>query len=278
MKETFVNMRRTFGALLIGLPTLLGVGCSDSEEPLLQPTLPATGGDNVRSITYQGGVMQCYDWTFTYTGTRLTRADGTVRDPSAAIDRTFSYTSQLSYQAHGVTVTNSSTEQTQLQLNAQGYIEQMTVNRNIYRFEYNSAGQLTAWTKIVFEDSFGQAQQYRSSATLSYYNGNYDKIVYTDTDNSPVTLTFTPSSETNRNGLLPPTAGKELGCLGFEHLYYAGLLGRPTQNLVASISYAYADGSKDYTTSFEYASQGGNVVLCNYHTASGAVASVNYGY
>lgn len=274
--QLFRRVVRT--ALLVVAGGMLATACSDSEEPILQPNLPAVNGRNVRSITHLGGVTQTYDWQLGYTGSRLTRGDGVVRDPSPAIDKSFSYTSSLTYQPHGVTVSNSSSEKTQLSINAQGYIEQMTVNRNIYRFEYNSAGMLTAWQKIVFEDSFGQAQQYRSSAEITYSGTDIQRIVYTDTDNSPVTLTFTPASEQNLNGLLPPTISREMGCLGFEHLYYAGLLGRPTAHLVRSVSYAYTDASKNYVTDFEYSTQGGNTVLCNYHTPTGQVASISYAY
>jgi hypothetical protein len=46
---------------------------------------------------------------------------------------------------------------------------------------------------------------------------------------------------------------KQLGCLGFEHLYYAGLLGRPTTHLVKSISVSFPDGSQNnYKTEFSY--------------------------
>lgn len=251
--------------------------CSDDEEPFL-PTLPARGGSNVRSITHLGSVPSCYDWQFTYAGKRLSKAQGVVRDPSPAIDQSYKYNSALSYQAHGVRIKNSNNEKTNVVLNAQGYIQSMTVNRNIYNFVYNPEGRLIAWNKIVFEDSFGQAQQYRTSASIEYENGNFSRIVYISTDKKPVILTFTPSTWPNFNGLLPSTATLELGCLGFEHLYYAGLLGISTENLVQSISYEFENSEKNYQTKFEYSLKGGNVVLCNYHTADGSAASVSYGY
>lgn len=279
MKQTLLynKLWALRGALSLLLVVLLS-GCSDGDKPILQPALPAVNGQNVRSITHLGGVTQTYDWQLTYTGSRLTRASGTVRDPSPALDRSFSYTSTLAYQQHGVTVTNSSTEKTQLTINAQGFVDQMTVNRNIYRFTYNASGQLSGWESILFEDSFGQVRQFRSSATITYQNGNLATIIYTDADNTPVTITCVSSNQQNLNGLLPPMLSRELGCLGFEHLYYAGLLGRPTSNLVASVSFSYPDTSRNYTTQFEYSTQSGNTVLCNYHTPDGQVASISYGY
>lgn len=253
--------------------------CSGDDDPEpFKPQLPAAGGSSLCSITHLGSVMSCYDWTFTYSNERLVSASGTVRDPSSDIDGSFSYTSKLSYGTSSVGVENSSGEETSVTLNSQGYIERMTVNRNIYQFTYVD-GRISGWNKTVFETSFGQAMQYRSSASIEYQNGNLSRIIYTETDNQPDTLTFTASSLVNYNGLLPETVSKELGCLSFEHLYYAGLLGRPTINLVKSLSYASGtSSSENYTIDFEYSTRDGNVVLCNYHTPDGAVASVSYGY
>lgn len=252
--------------------------CSDDEEPAMRPTLPADGAASVKSITHLGNVMSTYDWTFSYSDGRLYAAQGTMRDPSPEIDRSFSYTSQLSYGPWNVGVYNSSGENVQLQLSSQGYIERMTVNRNIYEFQYRD-GRLSGWNKTIFENSFGQVEQYKSSATITYDNGNLAKIDYVGVDNEAVTLTFTTSSMSNGNGLLPEGISQELGCLGFEHLYYAGLLGRPTNNLVQRVNFTHSRNPElDYTLDFEYGTSNGNVTLCNYHTPDGGVASVSYAY
>lgn len=78
----------------------------------------------------------------------------------------------------------------------------------------------------------GQILSYKSSATIEYMNGNFSKITYMGPDGAKITVSFTASDLQNRNGVLPELVGKELGCLGFEHLYYAGLLGRSSSNLV----------------------------------------------
>ncbi len=254
---------------------LVLTSCSDDDPEPFRPQLPAAGGKAVRSIQHLGSLMTSYDWTFAYSGDRLVSADGKVRDSDATIDGSFSYTSWISYGPASVSVSNSSGEKTTVRLNSMNYIDEMEVNRNRYKFYYTD-GRLSGWQKTVFENSFGQAMQYRSSATIEYLNGNLSRIVYTETDNDPVTLTFTPSGYVNRNGLLPETVSKEMGCLSFEHLYYAGLLGRSTTHLVKSIN--VTSQTRNYTTEFEYSQRGNDIVLCTYHTPQGGVSSVSYGY
>ena len=154
----------------------------------------------------------------------------------------------------------------------------MSVNKNQYDFEYID-GRLVKWEKTAVESSMGQILSYKSSATIEYMNGNFSKITYMGPDGAKITISFTASDLQNRNGVLPELVGKELGCLGFEHLYYAGLLGRSSSNLVKNISYTNdKDASQNFDTSFEYSIKNGNVVLCNYHTPTGGVASVSYEY
>ena len=123
---------------------------------------------------------------------------------------------------------------------------------------------------------------YFSAFTISYTPaGALQQIVYNGTDNRRVLLTFTQSAQQNVNGHMPPTVSKEMGIDGFEHLYYAGLLGKAPTMLPQSITYEYPDAAVPTaatTTTFEYGVHANNVTLCNYHVASGAVASVSYGY
>lgn len=277
-QKTLTRMKTLRKLWLAALAACTFAACSDSEPAALQPQLPATGGSNVKSITHLGGVESTYDWEFIYNGKRLTDARGTVRDASDQVDQKFQYTSKIGYGPNSVTLASSSGEKIELVLNGQGYVGQMRVNRNVYNFIYGIDGRLTAWDKTVFEESLGQIQQYRSSASITYTNGTYDRIIYTGTDNRVTTLTFQPSQLVNLNGLLPVGVSKELGCIGFEQLYYAGLLGRPSANLIASVSYDFENDANNYTTSFSYNNRAGNTVLCNYVTPSGAVASVSYGY
>lgn len=247
------------------------------EQPALRPTLPAEGAAPVRSITHWGHVIPCYDWEFSYVNGRLVTGKGILRDPLASIDRTFSYTNTLGYGPSSVSMSTSNNEAVKLQLNSAGYIDKMTVNRDTYEFNYLD-GRLVRWNKITFGNSLGQITQVVSGATLEYKNGDLSCIKYTKNQIEPITLTFETSDIVNRNGLLPETVSEEMGCLGFENLYYAGLLGRPTIHLVRSVTIENLHNpDKNRTTRFEYSTATGNTDLCTYHY-DGQPTSVNYLY
>ncbi len=253
--------------------------CGGDDDPApLKPQLPATVGSPVKSITHYGAQASTFDWNFNYSDQRLTQATGTRRDANPADDRKFTYTSKLSYGYNSLTVKNNSDEDVKVTLNTQNYIEKMTVNSNEYKFYY-SDGRIIRWEKTIYETTFGQAKKYESSANITYDNGNFASITYIDADKVPVTLTFVPDNKVNFNGILPVGISDELGLWGIEHLYYAGLLGRPTANLVKSITATcQEDATRNFTLNYEYNQTGNNVTICNYHTPDGGVASVNYGY
>ncbi len=263
---------------LCGL-ALLATSCGGDDGPApLKPQLPATAGSPVRSITHYGAQSSSFDWTFNYANQRLTQATGTRRDANPADDRKFTYTSKLTYGHNSLTVSNNSEEKVTVTLNMQNYIERMTVNSNEYKFYY-ADGRIIRWEKTIYETTFGQAKKYESSANITYEGGNFAGITYTDADKIPVTLTFVPDTKVNFNGILPVGISDELGMWGIEHLYYAGLLGRPTANLVKSVKVTCPDDpSRNFTLNYEYNQTGNDVTICNYHTPDGGVASVNYGY
>ncbi len=257
------------------LSALFLSGCSSDSPTPFKPTLPGTNASPIVAIKHQGSLVSCYDWELSYSGGRLYTATGLLRDADSSLDRTYSYKSTLSYGETGVSVSTTSGEDISLSLNAEGYVSRMTVNRNVYTFSY-TGGYLTAWTKTAFENSFGQVVRYDSSAKITYEDGDIKSVVFTDASRKEQTLTFTPSETLNADGLLPECASQQLGLIGFEHLFYAGLFGKASKHLVSAIRF-YSDDD-DYTLSFEYGLQGGHVVLCNFHTPTGGVASVNYAY
>ena len=258
--------------------------CSDDEEPAFQPTLPTNGGNPVKAIIRTGDIAApTYDWQFYYEGPRLIDAKGTIRDADDTIDKTFSYQTSLTYGDHKVYVKNSTGKKIQITLNGSNYIEKMLIGRNIYEFQYKN-GYLCSWQKTIFENEMS-ATQYTTFATIEYTeNGNnfdYKKINYTGPDNVTITTTFIPHNLKNTNGLLPEAASKEIGCLDFEYLYYAGLLGKGTTHLVKSLSLNNpSDSTKNYTLNFIYDknSVSNNTTLCTYQTPSGTPVSVNYAY
>ena len=273
-------IRNSFSILPITLIVnlLLFVACGDDDGYYLRPDLPASSADNVKSIKHLGGVVSTYDWEFIYSDGFLIGATGIVRDSSSTIDKTFSYTSWLDFGKNSVSISTTSDEKISVCLNAHGLIEKMSVNRNIYEFYYDN-NRLVKWNKTIFEESFGQATKYSSSAELEYDGEDIRKIVMREADNIPVVYTFIMSDYPNLNGLLPVGLSKEFGCLGFEHLYYAGLMGQPSAHLIKSVEVTYInDSSKNYITEYDYNIKNGNTVLCNYKTPNGEIASVSYTY
>lgn len=276
--KCFTRVRNALLLTVIAISLVTITACGSDGPPPMRPTLPASDGRNVKSVSHLGNVLTGYDWSFSYHDGRLISASGVLRDADESIDKSYSYNSYIDYGPQEIWVRNSGGEKTSVALNSLGYIERMTVNRNIYEFFY-SDGRLAGWNKIVFEDSFGQATQYKSNAKIEYLDGDLSKITFVEGSNAPIELLFTPSNLMNRNGLLPETVSKEMGCLGFEHLYYAGLLGRPTAHLVKSVNVHHTVAPElDYTTQFEYSEKGGNIVLCSYHTPDNRLATVSYGY
>lgn len=263
-------------ALAMGL-----TACSnDDEAPAMRPTLPATTGSIVTAIRPQGTIDQAYEWNFTYIDNRLTSATGKLHTSSQP---DYSYTSQLTYSAQGVAFTTSQGSSYTLTLNPQGYIQQMMEGRNEYNFAYDATGHLISWNKTAYEQSVAGANTYTSSAMLTYGVGGVLRgITYTNTDHRRHVLNIENTDYDNINGLLPATLSKEMGCLGFEQLYYAGLLGKAPAALVKKLTYTYPDdatATEAKETTFEYGFDSkGNVTLCNYHAADGTISNVVYTY
>ena len=255
------------------------VSCSDDDGPVLLPNLPATGGKNVRSIQHLGDFTTSYDWNLEYSGKRLTYATGTLRDKGFNEHNSKSYSSKIKYGNHYVGVSNSDKQPVQITLNSSGLIEHMTIGEDSYNFSYTDE-RLTAWHKTLYSQSMGQLEKFEYYARIKYDEGNLKSIVVTGPNEVPVTTTFVSSDKENKNGLLPEAVGNAMGCFGFEHLYYAGLLGRPTRNLVKKITVDNPkDSSQCYTIEYNYSTSGNNTTLCNYNNlTTGKTASVNYTY
>lgn len=259
--------------------SLMGmVACSDDEAPAFLPTLPTNGGSPVTEIIHNGNLPDCCDWNLTYSGGRLVSAVGS----SYINGNTLSSTFYLGFGSQSVSMRGNDGTQYTVDLNSDLLISRITAGNDTYEFSYRN-NRLSSWSKTTVDDSFAPIPKYTSSATLTYSNGDLSKIVYTENENNPdntVTLTFTADNFPNLNGLLPDGVTREFGCLGFEFLYYAGLMGSATTHLVQSVSASYAlYPDRDYTLEYEYSTDatGLNVVLCNYRY-EGSPASVTYKY
>jgi hypothetical protein len=252
--------------------------CSDDDPPPLKLNTPNTEGNRLMSVEHAGFLPSTYDWSFSYNNARLVKAYGTYKNQ---MDEPYTYESTLKYGHNSLKVSSTGKDKSTLTLNEAGLISRMEVNKNTYNFKYENS-YLTEWTENVVSESFGQVTSYTSHADITYtLSGNLQEIVYTENLNYPYDycrLTFSTTDTLNANGLLPEAISKEMGCLGFEHLYYAGALGRGTRNLVREITFRYPQRpEKNKTVTFQYALRGKDVVLCSY-TYEGQPASATYKY
>ena len=274
--------KSSMGLALSALTLMPFTSCSDDNDPItIYPELPADGADNIKSIEHKGAIANTtYDWKMSYYDNRLTNAKGTIREPEDDKDKKFSYTSEITYGHDFINVVNSHQEKVKIVLNRANYIEKMTVNENTYEFHY-ADDHLSRWEKTITENSFGHASIHKSYGVIEYLNGDLKSIkTSTNINDEVVTTTFTSSDLVNHNGLLPEMVSAQLGCIGFEHLYYAGLLGKPTVHLVKAIKVDHSkDSSKNYSIDFHYSlNSDKNVELCSYTTPEGKPASVIYNY
>ena len=256
---------------------LVFTSCTSDDDPIpyVQPELPGHGIKPIKSIVHSGNVNNCYDWQFHYDGTRMVAADGSQYGTLTP----FAYRSYLYYTTQDVSVTNSNNMGMKLALNNELNITLLNVNMDEYTFTYNNKKQLVKWEAVFKDANFG-AEASRAKANITYANGNIAKIEYAKNNDNPTVYTFTSAMAKNVNGLLPETMSVALGCYGFEHLFYAGLLGAPTENLVKTIEVDYPEesGLVDYTLNFTYATNSeGNTSLCTFKYNDEAV-SVNYEY
>ena len=269
-------MKQKLTSLCIGITMLFTACSSDDPVPvLMQPTLPGTNDVKVKSITHRGNISGCYDWQFGYLGTRLTSASANLYNPTSV---SIQYASQLIYGSTSVSILNSGNLTMAITLEENHYITYLTVNKDEYRFVYND-GRLVSWDKIVKDVNFG-ADVSRAHADIEYNNGDLKTISYYENNDAPTLYHFTPSELINTSGLLPEMVSKQLGCFGFEHLYYAGLMGKSTKRLIKTLQIDYSDESnmQDVELNFNYSTdKNGNVELCTF-IYNNEAASANYTY
>ena len=279
-----MNIYKSFHApLLAVLAVLLALTACHNDDPMLTPpaklaicpALPSGGNAPLKSVSHNGNIDDCYDWTLNYGDNRLMNASGTRRNSNASADYNYSYSLTLTYDSKGVYISHSDGSTISVALDGENHITWMQYGANTYTFTY-AAGRLNGWQKTETTTSLGQTAQYTSKGLFTRNAaGDLIAILYTDTRGKATQVTLTPSTLTNPNGLLPETVGKEMGIDGFEALYYAGLLGVPAPHLTESISKKIDGKEETETTDFSYSQRVGNTVLCTYKNGS---VAVNYWY
>ena len=253
---------------------LYSCSSSDDHTPLLQPELPAEGKSRVTSITHEGSLPNVYNWTLTYDATRLVAAEGNLVG-----DMLNRYRSALYYSPTGVTIANAEGPKMEAVFNIDGNIVQLMVNKDVYHFAYTD-GRLTTWDKTVRDMNFG-GDVSSASGRLTYQGGDLVSIEYIENEGSPTIYTLTHSENLNRNGLLPALISQQMGCFGFEHLYYGGMLGKGSTHLVSNVKVDSSRGEAyDYEISYAYSTAPltGDITLCNISYESNKAAAVIYKY
>lgn len=272
-----MNMKILRTSFCVALAALM-FSCSSEEPapiPNLQPKLPGSTENHVKSITHSGNIEGCYDWNFTYKDSRLTSATGTLYNPTTVA---IQYTSNLLYSPDTIGIKNTGDLAMKVVLNSDNCIEYLLVNKDEYRFVY-SEGRLVSWNKTIKDLNFG-AEALHAYGSIEYNEGDIATITYAENNDDPTYYRCAPTAIYNTDGLLPETLSKQMGCFGFEHLYYAGLLGKATKHLVKSVQIDYPDEAKkdDYSVEFRYSTnKSDQIELCTFILNDEAV-SVNYVY
>ncbi len=264
------------------LCTLLSVvcmmaSCSDDDASAMKPMLPSGNASRVLAINHEGNITESYDWTFTYKNHRLTEASGIYRSSITEDDKTRSYKSKISYNSNSIKVKNEGAGAAIVELDGNNRIEKIKTSDMTQTFHYQY-DVLKGWTKTFYGNSHGHVDELTTSAEFDYEGGDFKTITYKKEGEITCIVSLNPSQHTNANGLLPETISSELGLIGIEHYYYAGLMGRSTNHLVQSISVDYPKNPElNRTTTFEYSHANGNTTSCNYSFQDQA-SSVRYTY
>ena len=258
---------RFFATLLIITLCAGFTSCSDDDDD-------NNGGNTISkgvpvvSITRTGNVPEEMNWIFAYSNDKLTSAQGQLIYFGQS-DEKENY--GISYQG-GIQFTGDGADEiSKIETNKNGYITFIkTTDDAEISYEYTADGYL----KSVTEVGTDKGRDYVHKTIITYTNGCYDKIVVTDSDGE-TTYTFTATTDENKNGVLPELISESLG-FGCEFIYYAGLLGKPVQKLVKSMSESNNNNTKSYNFSYSF-DELGNVVLCQYLYDNKNV-TVKYGY
>ena len=238
--------------------------CSDDDDEEGQMSQPQP----LISITRSGNDSES-DWIYTYSDGKLI-AGKNNKDYSFTIK--YGNKLEIEYNDEGYVGKYVNIVQ-----NNKGYITSFTHQTNYsgtlqdyekYTFEYDSEGHLITTKELDIEDG-SIASEYH----FTYSNGNIVKAVI-DNDYS---YSFTATSTPNVNGVLCD-ALRYAEFPYYDHkgeglLYYAGLLGKPIQNLVSKLT--GSDGEViEYTYQFD---KDNKVTGCSYKE-EGKTINVSYGY
>lgn len=274
-------MKKMFYAPLLLASFMMMASCSDGDSPTLASNIytpNSSGFSSVKTISRSGVFDDSYDWTFYYRNDNMIEAYSRLATGISGQYEGQEMYYKLKYTTRDVTVRTNGEAVDLIMQNA--LVSQAVSGNTTYSFTY-SMGYLTSWNVVYKNSGFGEETTKGASAVINWSDGNISSIVYipsADASNKFYTYTFQYSSELNYNGLMPEAVSRALGCFGSEYLYYSGMLGRGTKNLVKSVTIENSIDPNDVVTyNFNYRMNAGNVVMCSYGTAVNPVI-VTYGY
>ncbi len=274
-------IRNSIVALAI---TALSAACSDEDNNASvanRITTPnTTGYSKLVSMERAGSFQNMYAWTFRYSGNHLVQAVSTLQHSNDMQSEGNKANYNLSYGERNIGISTNSVPMS-VTLNEEALVSKATSGNTTYSYSY-TGGYLTSWKVLYQNNGFGGSSTKGAAAELSRtVNGNITEIKYmpsADALDIYYTYTFEYTQDDNVNGLLPETASKIMGCEGFEYIYYAGLLGRGTQNLVKSITVKHSKEEEETVYEFFYNfDYNQNVTTCSYGKGSQTVV-VTYKY
>ncbi|MCM1311438.1 MAG: DUF4595 domain-containing protein [Bacteroides sp.] len=274
-------IRQSFAALaaIIALSA-----CSDDDNKASvanRITTPNTSGySKLVSVERAGSFQNMYAWRFGYSGNNLVQAVSTLQHSNDMQSEGNKANYSLSYGERTVGISTNGVPMS-VALNEEALVSKATSGNTTYNYSY-TGGYLTSWKVLYQNNGFGGSSTKGATAELSRtVNGNITEIKYTPSADAPdiyYTYSFEYTQDDNVNGLLPEAISKVMGCEGFEYIYYAGLLGRGTQNLVKSITVTHSKNEEETAYEFFYNfDTNRNTITCSYGKGSNTVV-VTYKY
>lgn len=233
------------------------------------------GGKVVKEVAYYDGYDDGYKYTYTYSGDKVSKITYYYKDElEEIIDISGVYG-----KSNEMTIVSSSIDETTVKTNERGYISLMKWSDEggdieTY-FEYDSNDFLT---KITFQEDDEYGDSYYEAIVLAYTDGNLVSAKLTHDKNEKEyykTITFKTSPYENRNGVLNPSL--EESVIGFL-FHYAGLLGKPTKNLISSAQIQYTGDNETETIEYTYSFNSDGDIISSAWTEWSEDCKITYGY
>ncbi len=239
----------------LGLLAVLSlVSCSSDDDPNIDYYIHTPNLEDkspVRSITRSGFVKEAYDWTFEYNSNgNMTSAKSVYKDASGVVGQDNEY--YISYGSSNVSVRTTAANPMQFSVNDACLLATAKSGNTEYRYNYDMDGRLIGWSSVNYNTGFDETSTNAAKAELLWDNKNLKSVTYTPLTNIPddyIRYEFEYTDEWNDNGILPEIDTKALGCKGFEFMYYAGMMGKATGNLIDCVVVTY---SKDPAKNISY--------------------------